>query len=1123
MSIANLVVSLEANIAKFSDDMQRASEQTTRTMSSIQSGAQLATRALGALGVAFSASAVLGWAKDVVASASALDDLADSTGSSVENLSRLANQATISGVEFGTLQGLVLKLAAGMAGVEEESSKVGKALAAIGVTAKDPAEALNEIAMKLNEYADGTAKAALARDLFGKGGPAFLAMLKDMANAHGVAATVTKEQAAEAEKLEQGLRRLGVEATTFKTILLSSVVPVLNDTIDRFRQARTDGNSLWQSWILSGTVTSNLADQLGRASAKVADIQQNIDLLRKNKDNPYFNTALLTDWEDKLTSATAKLRTLQSIMAGMMQGENGDKWDRFLTGKQGMPAGGQKTLDYSGSAGGGAKGANDYAAALQKVAEAAAVASLELDGVFSTDKIVASQRALATLMASDTWGKFTKQQQIALMVEYDSVIAIEKETAALKQQLAAVITAIEADEKQAEAKQKLIDARVALLLDYEAANERMAREIEIIGQGDLARQKLVATIEYETLKKKLLLEQDELGLAKLDEEYEKRQRLIEQSVQKTGLNESLKKQEADWKRTYDNISGTITDALMRGFENGKSWAVNFRETLINMFKTLILRPTIQALVGPVAGSVSSLFSGNASAAGGGGMGSVGDIFSMFSNAGSMASTAATGISSIFGASSFTAGLAGDAFLPGMLAAGEGAIGMATLGASLAPLMAALPWVALAAIAVPLIISAFDKGPAERTANFGSNAGLGSGNSLFQSKSAFGTFGLSGDKWFSNEEMAAPIQAMLKTISGLDNAIAGMVGADKTAAITAALQGSKGFSFGTEHTDLNASGVVGSILKDRYMTVLDALDSRLGAVLDQFEGVGDEMAQFVLALVQLQAATEKLPKQIAGDLINALDGTAATVERIGAIASAYATLQDAMNADPMEDAFKAIAAQTRGTYESFIAAGVALQELGSKFDGSADSAKALATATGQYYQMQVQLLAQLEQVRQSLSGSGGSIEQTVRGIRMSTLDSSGQYAFLQAETERLRAELSTATNPQDIARLVSAIEANVNQAFGLLSPEEQKAQAQAFIDNLRSFGAEADARIRALQEQTKKEAGENLDNLRTVLTEHIAGLAATAATNAAAANTNLIAANTPLEIKLDLTTTNGVNG
>jgi hypothetical protein len=99
-----------------------------------------------------------------------LKNLSDETGSSVESLSRLANVAIYSGAGFDVLRTNIDRLAAGMAGAEELNTQTAHALQALGVSARDPATALQEVADKLNTYADGANKAAIARDLFGKGG-----------------------------------------------------------------------------------------------------------------------------------------------------------------------------------------------------------------------------------------------------------------------------------------------------------------------------------------------------------------------------------------------------------------------------------------------------------------------------------------------------------------------------------------------------------------------------------------------------------------------------------------------------------------------------------------------------------------------------------------------------------------------------------------------------------------------------------------------------------------------------------------------------------------------------------------------------------------------------------------
>jgi phage-related minor tail protein len=57
----------------------------------------------------------------------------------------------------------------------------------------------------------------------------------------------------------------------------------------------------------------------------------------------------------------------------------------------------------------------------------------------------------------------------------------------------------------------------------------------------------------------------------------------------------------EWQKTADKINDSITDALMRGFESGKGFAENLRDAVVNMFKTMVLRPVVQATVGGTLG------------------------------------------------------------------------------------------------------------------------------------------------------------------------------------------------------------------------------------------------------------------------------------------------------------------------------------------------------------------------------------------------------------------------------------------------------------------------------------------------------------------------------------------
>lgn len=106
-----------------------------------------------------------------------------------------------------------------------------------------------------------------------------------------------------------------------------------------------------------------------------------------------------------------------------------------------------------------------------------------------------------------------------------------------------------------------------------------------------------------------------LKYAKELAELEKRNLPSEQfAVQKQVLDEAKFRETSaainkvvqdDFIKTADQINQSLTDALMRGFENGKDFAQNLKDTIINMFKTMVLRPVVQAIVNPLALTLTS--------------------------------------------------------------------------------------------------------------------------------------------------------------------------------------------------------------------------------------------------------------------------------------------------------------------------------------------------------------------------------------------------------------------------------------------------------------------------------------------------------------------------------------
>ena len=71
---------------------------------------------------------------------------------------------------------------------------------------------------------------------------------------------------------------------------------------------------------------------------------------------------------------------------------------------------------------------------------------------------------------------------------------------------------------------------------------------------------------------------------------------------------------AEWQKTSETIRDSLTDAFMGAIDSGKSLFVSLRDSVVGMFKSMVLRPMIQATIGSAFG----LGSGAAAAGGSGG-------------------------------------------------------------------------------------------------------------------------------------------------------------------------------------------------------------------------------------------------------------------------------------------------------------------------------------------------------------------------------------------------------------------------------------------------------------------------------------------------------------------------
>lgn len=246
----------------------------------------------------------------------------------------------------------------------------------------------------------------------------------------------------------------------------------------------------------------------------------------------------------------------------------------------------------------------------------------------------------ALLASEQATGKLTRAEQTALKVMQDLQQGRLKLTDAEKRALVAslelLITTekrIDADKDLAEAKRKVAE-HSAKLTDAEwkevealrEGNVNLIKQNEVLRIGEAAVRAREAAVLRATARDLEFTAANQGGNAALEEQA----RLLRQRadlIEEGNVLQYAKDTADEWKRTAENIERSLTDSLMRAFESGKDFGQALKDTLKNLFNTLVLRPIIQPIAQGMSGALLSMLGMPASAAGGGGGGGFSSLIS----------------------------------------------------------------------------------------------------------------------------------------------------------------------------------------------------------------------------------------------------------------------------------------------------------------------------------------------------------------------------------------------------------------------------------------------------------------------------------------------------------------
>lgn len=245
-NLGALVVSLEANIARFTSDMGRASEQTQQVMSKMKGAIDMVKGAMGALGVGVSVLGLASLVKDAIDAADNLRDMSQKTGVAVETLNGLGFAAGQAGGSLESVVDAAGKVNKSIVEAASGNLETGEAFKVLGINVRDAAGQLKtadvvmaEVADKFKDYADGPEKTAIALRIFGKAGADMIPFLNDGGDAMRENieyakkySEVTTELADGSDNFNDTMGKLTIQQKSFGNAIAGQVLPILQKVAD---------------------------------------------------------------------------------------------------------------------------------------------------------------------------------------------------------------------------------------------------------------------------------------------------------------------------------------------------------------------------------------------------------------------------------------------------------------------------------------------------------------------------------------------------------------------------------------------------------------------------------------------------------------------------------------------------------------------------------------------------------------------------------------------------------------------------------------------------------------------------------------------------------------------------
>lgn len=281
-------------IDSVADSLKRVNDSTfqklTGQVGAIQShlgGLKSTITDLAQLTVAgFGAGAFIGMIKGSIDAADNLNDLSKATGVTLANLAGLKLAAQQSGGDLEGIADSINKLSVAM-------GKDAERFAKLGITAKDPLEAFEQLADVFTAIDDPQTRAALGAAALGKSWASAAPLLSEggdkirmMVDRGSELSGMTQEMADRADQFNDSMAEMGTAVEGAKTKIAGDMLPALTQITTAMTNAYVEGGLLSAALIgIGGAMTHAFTDEFSSAEVKLRNLKGELDVLKNYQLN----------------------------------------------------------------------------------------------------------------------------------------------------------------------------------------------------------------------------------------------------------------------------------------------------------------------------------------------------------------------------------------------------------------------------------------------------------------------------------------------------------------------------------------------------------------------------------------------------------------------------------------------------------------------------------------------------------------------------------------------------------------------------------------------------------------------------------------------------------------------